>query len=214
MPRPATTTPPSCLAITLVVASAPPSRSRCWPHCWRIPRPLNSDFMAFWSFPRFAASHPIRQIYNAASLQAFQKTLYPGFGSFYPYLYPPTFLLPSWWLNFCSFDCGFRGLDSLPACCCSASRPWRYFPATAGSSSWPCWPARPPCSTASPARPPISPPPCSSSASPPCRRAPSWPASPSACSPSNRNSACSSRSCCWRAATGRPSSPPASPPPR
>jgi Glycosyltransferase family 87 len=67
------------------------------------PRALNTDFLAFWSFPRFAASHPIGQIYNAAALQAFQKSLYPGFGSFYPYLYPPSFLLVSWWLNFCTF---------------------------------------------------------------------------------------------------------------
>lgn len=67
------------------------------------PPSLNSDFMAFWSFPRFAASHPIGQIYNAAALQAFQKSLYPGFGSFYPYLYPPTFLLSSWWLRYLAF---------------------------------------------------------------------------------------------------------------
>lgn len=64
---------------------------------------LNSDFLAFWSFPRFAAGHDARLIYDAASLQAFQKTLYPGFGSFYPYLYPPTLLLPIWWLKFLPF---------------------------------------------------------------------------------------------------------------
>jgi hypothetical protein len=69
----------------------------------RQPPALNSDFMAFWSFPRFAAGHPVTQIYDAATLQAFQKTLYPGFRSFYPYLYPPTFLLPSWWLKFLPF---------------------------------------------------------------------------------------------------------------
>ena len=44
---------------------------------------LNSDFLAFWSFPRFAAAHDVRLIYDAASLQSFQKQLYPGFGSFY-----------------------------------------------------------------------------------------------------------------------------------
>ena len=64
---------------------------------------LNSDFMAFWCFPRFAASHPIAQIYDAGILQKFETQLYPGFGSFYPYLYPPTFLLPSWWLKFFAF---------------------------------------------------------------------------------------------------------------
>ena len=67
------------------------------------PVQLNSDFMAFWSFPRFAATHPIAQIYNAGALQAYQAQIYPGFGSFYPFLYPPTFLLPSWWLKFLPF---------------------------------------------------------------------------------------------------------------
>jgi Glycosyltransferase family 87 len=64
---------------------------------------LNSDFMAFWSFPRFAAGHDVRLIYDAASLNTFQKALYPGFGSFYPYLYPPTLLLPTWWLRWFGF---------------------------------------------------------------------------------------------------------------
>ena len=56
---------------------------------------LNSDFMAFWSFPRFAAAHHVAQIYSATALQAFQQALYPGFDSFYPYLYAPTLLLPT-----------------------------------------------------------------------------------------------------------------------
>jgi hypothetical protein len=64
---------------------------------------LNSDFMAFWSFPRFASLHDVRLIYDAASLNPFQKQLYPGFDSFYPYLYPPTLLLPTWWLKFFPF---------------------------------------------------------------------------------------------------------------
>jgi len=65
----------------------------------RHPVLLNSDFLAFWSFPRFAAAHPVRLLYDAGALQAFQKQLYPGFGSFYPYLYPPTLLLAIWWLR-------------------------------------------------------------------------------------------------------------------
>jgi hypothetical protein len=64
---------------------------------------LNTDFLAFFSFPRFAAAHPVAQIYQAAKLQDFQQALYPGFHSFYPFLYPPTFLLVGWWLKFCSF---------------------------------------------------------------------------------------------------------------
>jgi Glycosyltransferase family 87 len=77
------------LAVLLVIAATRPA--------------LNSDFMAFWSYPRFAAAHPVRDIYNAAQLQAFQQSLYPGFHSFYPYLYPPTLLLVTWWLRFCGF---------------------------------------------------------------------------------------------------------------
>jgi hypothetical protein len=76
-------------AVLLVIAATRPS--------------LNSDFMAFWSYPRFAATHPIREIYNSAQLQAFQQRLYPGFHSFYPYLYPPTLLLVTWWMRFCDF---------------------------------------------------------------------------------------------------------------
>jgi hypothetical protein len=69
-----------------------------------IDRPaLNSDFMAFWAFPRFAAAHPVAGIYDAPVLNGFEAKLYPGFGSFYPYLYPPTLLLAIWWLKFCTF---------------------------------------------------------------------------------------------------------------
>ena len=64
---------------------------------------LNSDFMAFWSFPRFIAVHSPGQLYNAAALTAFQQQLYPGFHSFYPYLYPPTLLLALFWLKFLRF---------------------------------------------------------------------------------------------------------------
>jgi hypothetical protein len=64
---------------------------------------LNSDFMAFWSFPRFAAAGNVLDIYDAPALQAFQAALYPGFRSFYPFLYPPTWLLATFWLKYFSF---------------------------------------------------------------------------------------------------------------
>lgn len=60
---------------------------------------LNSDFMAFWAYPRFAAGAHPEWIYNAASLKAFEQTLYPGFHSFYPYIYPPPMLLALSWLK-------------------------------------------------------------------------------------------------------------------
>jgi hypothetical protein len=64
---------------------------------------INSDFLAFWSFPRFAAAQPVAGIYDAARLRTFQQTLYAPFYSFYPYLYPPTLLVVTWWLKFFSF---------------------------------------------------------------------------------------------------------------
>ncbi len=65
---------------------------------------LNSDFMAFWSFPRFiaAGSRPTL-IYNAATLTAFQRQLYPGFHSFYPFIYPPPALIAFSWLRLLPF---------------------------------------------------------------------------------------------------------------
>ena len=117
-------------AVLLTIALARPS--------------LNSDFMAFWSFPRFAAAHPVGDIYNAARLQAFQQSLYPGFHSFYPYLYPPTLLLLTWWLRFCSFATA-QLLWTSPAWSFSCPPVWPCF--AAGWCCWRCWPARPRCST-------------------------------------------------------------------
>ncbi|GLR67383.1 hypothetical protein GCM10010909_20640 [Acidocella aquatica] len=102
MPRRATTNPGK-LIVTAMLGACAALNLAVLALCLLHPPALNSDFMAFWSFPRFAATHPIAQIYNATSLQGFQQSLYPGFNSFYPYLYPPTFLLPSWWLKFFSF---------------------------------------------------------------------------------------------------------------
>jgi len=64
---------------------------------------VNSDFLAFWSFPRFAAQNPAADIYNATKLKTFQQTLYAPFHSFYPYLYPPTLVMVTWWLKLCTF---------------------------------------------------------------------------------------------------------------
>ena len=79
---------------------------------------FNSDFLAFWSFPRFLATHPAGQIYNAAALMAFQHQLYTGFQSFYPLTYPPTFLAVTRWLGGLSYGAAeslwtFAGLAAL-----------------------------------------------------------------------------------------------------
>jgi len=64
---------------------------------------LNTDFLAFWSFPRFMAAGNAMGIYDAGLLQPFQARLYPGFHSFYPFLYPPTWLVATFWLKFWPF---------------------------------------------------------------------------------------------------------------
>jgi hypothetical protein len=50
------------------------------------------DFFAMWSFARFALSHPAAQIYDSASLLAFQHAIGPG-RDFSPFPYPSFYLL-------------------------------------------------------------------------------------------------------------------------
>jgi len=90
---------------------------------------LNSDFMAFWAFPRFAAARPIVEIYNAAALGGFERGLYPGFQSFYPYLYPPTLLLATWWLTWFGFAAAQTIWTVLGAAALTASAWWFFGPA-------------------------------------------------------------------------------------
>jgi hypothetical protein len=88
---------------------------------------LNSDFMAFWSFPRFAAAGDVLGIYDAASLQKFQQTLYPGFHSFYPFLYPPTWLVATFWLKNFGFAAA-QTIWTLAGLAALAAAGWRFFP--------------------------------------------------------------------------------------
>ncbi len=78
-----------CVALNAVVL--------CWIMVYH--PPLNVDFLGFWSYPRF---FPLRAIYNLDAMMRFQQALYPGFHSFYPFIYPPDALLVCSWL---------RGLD-------------------------------------------------------------------------------------------------------
>jgi len=57
-----------------------------------LPR-LYPDFFGTWSFARFAAIHPAVQIYDQPHLFAFQRELAPDLPEFFPYPYPPSFLL-------------------------------------------------------------------------------------------------------------------------
>jgi hypothetical protein len=63
---------------------------------------LNSDFRGLWSFAKFAREQPVKLIYQAPALQAFQQQIFPAFRSFFPFQYPPSFLLPLWPLG--AFD--------------------------------------------------------------------------------------------------------------
>ena len=73
-----------------------------------IARPaLNADFRGPWSFSNFAHRQNLALIYQAARLRDFQHQLYPGFRSFFPFQYPPSFLLPTWWLGDFSYSAAF-----------------------------------------------------------------------------------------------------------
>ena len=89
------------------------------------PGRLNSDFMAFWAYPRFIAAHDPAALYDSAQLQAFEQQLYAGFHSFYPYLYPPTLLLTLSWLRALPFGAaelawGALGIGALALACRAA----------------------------------------------------------------------------------------------
>jgi hypothetical protein len=64
---------------------------------------LNSDFRGLWSFAKFSHDQPVRLIYQAAKLQEFQQRIFPAFRSFFPFQYPPSFLLPLWPLGAFSY---------------------------------------------------------------------------------------------------------------
>ena len=57
--------------------------------------PRFGDFFGLWSFGAFVAQRPVAGIYDPLALQQFQKALDPAFSAAYPYLYPPSFLLPA-----------------------------------------------------------------------------------------------------------------------
>jgi Glycosyltransferase family 87 len=62
---------------------------------------INADFLGFWAYPRFS---PLTAIYNPDAMMRFQQDLYPGYKSFYPYTYPPDFLLFCGWLRGFSYN--------------------------------------------------------------------------------------------------------------
>ena len=93
-----------------------------------IARPaLNGDFRGPWSFAAFARHQKIALIYQAAPLQAYQHQLYPGFRSFFPFQYPPSFLLPVWWLGNFSYPAALS-LWTLAGLAALVAAGWMFFP--------------------------------------------------------------------------------------
>jgi len=54
------------------------------------------DFFGLWSFARFARSHAPAALYDPVLLNQYQAGLDTGFHKFYPFPYPPDFLLLIW----------------------------------------------------------------------------------------------------------------------
>jgi multidrug transporter EmrE-like cation transporter len=93
-----------------------------------IARPsLNTDFRGPWSFSGFAHHQNVALIYQAAPMQAFQHQLYPGFYSFFPFQYPPSFLLPAWWLGDLTYSAAFS-LWTLAGVVALIAGSWLFFP--------------------------------------------------------------------------------------
>jgi hypothetical protein len=95
---------------------------------------LNADFRGPWSFAGFAQHREVALIYQAAPMQAFQHQLYPGFCAFFPFQYPPSFLLPVWWLGDLSYAAAFS-LWTLAGLAALIAAGWLFFP---GGSRWFC----------------------------------------------------------------------------
>ena len=71
---------------------------------WQAGSMLYPDVWGFWTFGRYALTHAPATIYDDAALHAFQAGLgIPDANGFYPYPYPPWFLLavtPLGWLHY------------------------------------------------------------------------------------------------------------------
>ena len=64
---------------------------------------FHPDFYGIWSFSRFAHVYNVDQLYNDHALFAYQHKLALHFHGFYPFAYPPCFLLVIWPLGFVNY---------------------------------------------------------------------------------------------------------------
>lgn len=95
MPPAATTNPRNVLSTILLVAGGSLNAVVLGWILLRHPF-INADFLGFWAYPRFT---PVSLIYNPDAMMRFQQALYPGYKSFYPFTYPPDFLLFCGWMR-------------------------------------------------------------------------------------------------------------------
>ena len=81
---------------------------------WQTSEILYPDVWGFWTFGRYALTHAPATIYDDAALHAFQTGLgIPDENGFYPYPYPPWFLLavtPLGWLPYPAAALLWRGV--------------------------------------------------------------------------------------------------------
>lgn len=89
---------------------------------------INADFLGFWAYPRFT---PLTAIYIPDAMMHFQQNLYPGYKSFYPYTYPPDFLLFCGWMRGLSYNAA-RALWLLSGLALFAAAGWALLRKPAG----------------------------------------------------------------------------------
>lgn len=95
----------------------------------------HQDFFGIWSFARFARGHAAAAIYQPTLLNQYQAALSPGFHGFFPFPYPPDFLLLLWplgglpygvarllWTGLSAALFGWTVWRALPA-----QKPWRLY---------------------------------------------------------------------------------------
>jgi hypothetical protein len=100
MPTPTSTNPRRVVfAFTLAICGTANALALGW-ILLRHPN-LNADFLGFWAYPRFTQ---ILSIYNPDAMMHFQQALYPGYKSFFPFTYPPDFLLFCGWLHLLGYN--------------------------------------------------------------------------------------------------------------
>ncbi len=92
--------------------------------------PLYPDVWGFWTFGRYVLTYPAPTIYDDAALHAFQTGLgIPDANGFYPYPYPPWFLLavaPLGWLPYPAAALAWRVVTFAALVAATGAWRWRW----------------------------------------------------------------------------------------